>query len=212
VAPPALAADDGQDNFFSAMLGMLGGGLGVGTDKDAAPAIDYRERAPLVLPPKMELRQPLPPVAARTKAWPQDPELVRAKKAAERQAKAPRVTNSNGDTAISIEESRRPGTPDPNASVPTGDCLDKNTCDPSSFWSMLKNTKKQDTEKVELVPGQEPPREYLTQPPPGYLTPTKVVKATMAPPRGDSDEDPNDDKAAYFRRERGEGQSSPDAQ
>src|ERR1700731_2337493 len=79
VTAPALAADDGQENFFSAVVGMIGGDLGVQKD---APPIDYHERAPLVLPPKMELRKPIPPVAERTQAWPQDPEIVAAKKAA----------------------------------------------------------------------------------------------------------------------------------
>jgi hypothetical protein len=206
-ATPALAADDGQDNFFSAVIGMLGANLG--GDKDASAPIDYHERAPLVLPPKMELRQPLPPVAARNQAWPQDPDVLKAKRAAEL-AKAPRVTpTSDHDSAMSTEELRRPGTPDPNASVPTGDCLDNHTCDPTAFWSMLENTKKQDTEKPELAPGQEPPREYLTQPPPGYLAVTKVVKATGEAPRGPSDADPNDNSAAYFRKLK-ESQSSPD--
>jgi hypothetical protein len=204
-ATPALAADDGQENFFSAVLGMLG----VGGDKDSDPPINYRERAPLVLPPKMELPPPLPPVTAHAKDWPQDPDVLQAKKAAEL-AKAPRVpADDDRDSRISAAESRRRGTPDPNATVPTGDCLDDHTCSPQAFWSMLKNTKKQNDQKAELVPGQEPPREYLTQPPPGYLVPTKEVKATAAAPR--ETEDQNDNSAEYFRHLK-DSQTSPDVQ
>jgi hypothetical protein len=205
-ATPALAADDGQESFVSAVLAMFG--IDKGTNKDAGPAIDYRERAPLVLPPKMELRQPVPSVAARTRVWPQDPELVKARKAAEQRAKAPRVSDSDHDTAISAEESRRRGTLDPNAKAPTSNCLEEHTCDPTTFWSMLKNTKKQDTEKFVLVPGREPPREYLTQPPPGYLSPTRVVKATAETPKMSGD-DSNNNSANYFRHLK-ESQSSPD--
>jgi hypothetical protein len=207
-ATPAFAVDDGQQDFFSAVLGLVGVNLGGNTD---AGPIDYHERAPLVLPPKTELTQPLPPVTARNQAWPQDPDVLKAKQAAEL-AKAPRVTpDSDHDAAISAEESRRRGTPDPNASVPTGDCLDNHTCDPNTFWSLLKNTKKEDTEKAELSPGQEPPREYLTQPPPGYLAMTKVVKATGEAPKDPGDADPNDNSAAYFRNLK-ESQSSPNVQ
>ena len=209
-ATPAFAADDGQENFFSAVLGMLG--VNFGGDKNDGPPIDYRERAPIVLPPKMDLPQPLPPVTARTQAWPQDPELAKAKKAAE-QAKAPRVTGTlaDADGPISAEELRQRGTLAPNAAVPTGDCLEQHTCSPEAFWSMLKNTKKQDTEQVELAPGQEPAREYLTQPPPGYMTPTKVVKATAMTPRPQPDDNLADNPARYFLQQK-ENQLSPDTQ
>jgi len=53
---PAKAADDGQGSFFSSVWGMIGGGIGVAPRSD--PAIDYHERAPLVLPPKMDLPPP----------------------------------------------------------------------------------------------------------------------------------------------------------
>jgi hypothetical protein len=205
-ATPAFAADDGQENFFSAVLGMVG--INFGGDKDGGLPIDYHERAPLVLPPKMELRQPLPSASARTQAWPQDPELVKARKAAAA-AKAPRVaTDSDHDSAMSARDLRRPGTPNPNAQTPSGDCLENHTCSPAEFWSMLKNTKKQETVQVDLQPGQEPPREYLTQPPPGYLMPTKVVKATGETPKEQGDADPNDSSAAYFRHLK-ESQQSP---
>jgi hypothetical protein len=200
---PALAADDGQDNFFSAVLEMIG--VDIGVSKGPDKAINYHERAPLVLPPKMELRQPLPPVTARTQAWPQDPELVKAKKDAEL-AKAPRSGSNPDRDTVSAANLRRPGTPGPNANASTGDCLEEHTCTTAEFWSMLKNAKKQETEKVELVPGQEPAREYLTEPPPGYRTPTKVVKATAEVPRDKGDEERS---AEYFRKQK-ESQISPD--
>ncbi len=48
------------------------------------PQIDYRERAPLVLPPKMELRAPAGPesFASNNPQWPNDPDLVARKRRA----------------------------------------------------------------------------------------------------------------------------------
>jgi hypothetical protein len=59
-------------------------GIGV-LDKEKDP-IDYRERGPLVLPPRMELREPAAPgsVQARNPQWPNDPDVAaRRRQAAE---------------------------------------------------------------------------------------------------------------------------------
>src|SRR6476659_1757670 len=68
-------------------------------DKDRE-AIDYRERPPLVVPPKMELRQPVDPsaVALRNPAWPNDPDVAAKRKAAEDSRKP--VANRS-DNAVS---------------------------------------------------------------------------------------------------------------
>src|SRR5688500_835579 len=50
----------------------------VGVTPDDKPAIEYRERPPLVLPPRMDLREPAQPgsVQARNPQWPNDPDAV----------------------------------------------------------------------------------------------------------------------------------------
>ncbi|HWG04684.1 MAG TPA: hypothetical protein VG271_06705 [Beijerinckiaceae bacterium] len=206
-ATPARAADDGQENFFSSVWGMIGGGIGVAPRSE--PTIDYHERAPLVLPPKTDLPPPGAGAAVRNQSWPQDPDVLAAKKAQE-EARAPHLAHKL-DPAETIEQSRQRSAAayDPLANQPTGDCLETRTCDPATFWSLLKNTKKGDTAELQLIPGQEPPREYLTQPPPGYMSPTKAVKVTQSAPQVvDPDNNPEDNPSTYFRDQK-EKQYSP---
>jgi hypothetical protein len=68
------------------MMKNLLGNIGI-IPKDP-PKIDYRERAPLVLPPKAELRAPAEPgsVEARAANWPKDPDVVAARREAEEAA------------------------------------------------------------------------------------------------------------------------------
>ena len=66
---------------MDAVLGILG------MDEEK-PEIDYRERAPLVVPPKMVLRPPEASPIEGNKAWPQDPDVQR-RKAADAQKKLP---------------------------------------------------------------------------------------------------------------------------
>ncbi len=74
--------------------------------------IEYRERPPLVLPPRMELREPLTPgsVQARNPQWPTDPDVA-SRRRTETEAQLPagtdeqsRITRGNG--RLSSEEVR----------------------------------------------------------------------------------------------------------
>src|ERR671917_317194 len=86
------------------------GSIGV-IDKEK-DAIDYRERAPLVLPPRMDLREPAAPgsVQARNPQWPNDPDVAaRKRQAAEDRApvtdtEARRMTREN--TRLTVDEMR----------------------------------------------------------------------------------------------------------
>ena len=68
----------------SAQEGMFAKDLlgSVGIIPKERPRIDYRERAPLVLPPKMELRDPADPqgLHAANPQWPNDPDVAAAKR------------------------------------------------------------------------------------------------------------------------------------
>src|SRR4051812_22878798 len=54
----------------------------VGIIPKEKPRIDYRERAPLVLPPSMELRDPADPkgLQAANPQWPNDPDVAAARR------------------------------------------------------------------------------------------------------------------------------------
>src|SRR5689334_8985192 len=72
---PARAEEGGVFDFA---LGMFGLG------NDEKPEITYRERAPLVVPPKIQdLPPPQQSASAGNPAWPQDPDVLRRKKAEE---------------------------------------------------------------------------------------------------------------------------------
>jgi hypothetical protein len=70
------AAEAQEGELVKGLLGSLGV---IQEDKDP---IDYRERAPLVLPPRMELREPAAPgsVQARSPQWPNDPDAASRKR------------------------------------------------------------------------------------------------------------------------------------
>ena len=77
------------------------------------PPINYSERAPLVLPPKMELRAPAAPRSAENQAnWPKDPDVVAARKAAA-EARAPATSteiyrSNRSGVSIDRRDARRP--------------------------------------------------------------------------------------------------------
>ena len=186
---PALAADDGYANVFSSILGSVGLIKG-----DAPPPIEYRERAPLVLPRDAALPKPAAGGAKHSAAWPQDPDVLKQRKASE-ETHAPHPLNpelSDRGHLLSAEEMERGRVAatepvHPNECGNDGkQCLtlrpDQLKADEAHFKAM--NPEKSDT----LVAGKEPDREFLTQPPRGYLKPSKSVKATVEGPAEKLDE------------------------
>jgi hypothetical protein len=104
------------------------GSIGI-IDKERDP-IPYHERAPLVMPPKLELREPVAPGSARAAhpQWPNDPDLA-GKRRKEAEARAP-VTQSDirrmsdNNPRLSGDElraGRRPGAGIPDGPVRHGD-------------------------------------------------------------------------------------------
>ena len=76
------AAQAQQDNGPSFEANVVGGLLsGLGLVDRARPPIDYRERAPLVLPRGNALPPPQDSAAARNPNWPNDPDVARARAA-----------------------------------------------------------------------------------------------------------------------------------
>jgi len=83
-ASPAKAEED--TNMFNSMLGFFG----MQFDKEQ-DSIDYRARAPIVVPPHMDL--PQPKEAARGQAWPTDPDIAERRRAAlDSRRPAPQLT------------------------------------------------------------------------------------------------------------------------
>lgn len=203
-ASSAFAADDGYQDVFSSVLTAVGL-----LSPDKTPDIDYRERAPLVLPPKMNLAKPVNPASERTASWPQDPDVAKRRKAAA-EARAPsRNVLGNPGVVVGRDEMMKGrlanGDPSavPDSAVRQANCGNQGNqrnclvVSPDELAAMNDRYKASGQgEKTELVAGQEPDRVYLTQPPKGYLKVSKTIKATAEAPKPKVDD--ADPKAALM--------------
>ena len=187
---PARAEED--TNMFNSVLGFVG----MQFDKEQ-DSIDYRARAPIVVPPRTDL--PPPKEAARGPAWPKDPDIAAERRAAlDSRRPAPQLTpNSRVEMSqTELRQGRGPlpsdGPPDEcQAGAGTALCL-------YTPWKVLKSVVtgfNSDT----VQPGPEPPRKYLTEPPAGYRQATGVAKATIEAPKDQPD---TADPGAYIRSQR----------
>jgi hypothetical protein len=177
---PAARAQDSMVDAFMGILGLK--------QEDARNEIDYRERAPLVVPPKMALRAPEEPGVKRGTAWPNDPDVIRRKQK-EAEAKAPRgeteghrMEKRDRLTIEEVRAGRREG-----AGMQTGDLPYKSKCDNcrEAHWltpDQMRALDQKITPEETLVAGKEPDRRYLTDPPSGYRLPSS--NAPLAAPRG----------------------------
>jgi len=172
------AQDDDEDTFEQRIIKNILGGMGVNVGQ---PGIDYRERSPLVIPPSLDLPPPQAAGAAvRNPAWPREPDrkvVVRNKPNARATAQDPGT-----DSALTPDELRRGTNPraarvtDP--SQTTGSIEEANIGRPLSpsqlgsssifNWNALMGTHL--NEQTQFT--GEPTRGSLTQPPPGYQTPS----------------------------------------
>jgi hypothetical protein len=172
----ARAEDDEEDDstMSDKIIGGIMRGLG-GTNMENA-GIEYRERSPLVVPPKIDLPPPDAGAEVKTANWPKDPDLqARQARAAERK-KTGRPEE--------ILEAARPLTPAEMApkrvrrtsSSGTEQPGNQNTnpmLSPSQLGVSGGLTKLFGNNSAETAPFKgEPTRDSLTQPPTGYQTPS----------------------------------------
>lgn len=197
---PALAGDDGQGSLVGAFIGKL-----TGTDDmlDNAPPVVYHERGPLVMP-KDGKSADLPPPSAepskRTQAWPNDPDVARRREA-KLKANSPEIQHDNSEK-LSNEELAHGKRTSSASTEPVIECdsASRGCGDPRAIWDPLKQKKASEDTSV-LQAGVEPQRQYLTQPPKGFLVPQKVVKYTFDAP-GDTFVDGNGEQANdYYRQQ-----------
>ena len=180
-AGAARAEDDDDDDktIEEKIIGGIMSGLG-GTNMENR-GIEYRERSPLVVPPRLDL--PPPASAAEVKAanWPKDPDDTRRKAAIEARKKNKGTTNADAfapPRPLSQEELNkgRTATPARTSSDPVepGFGAAQKTLSPDQLgytggiWSTMFGGNK--TESAPFT--GEPTRQTLTQPPTGYQTPS----------------------------------------
>jgi hypothetical protein len=173
----ARAQDDDDDSTFEEkIIGNIMHGIG-GTNMEDK-GIEYRERSPLVIPPKIDLPPPGSAAAeARPQNWPKDPDVQRRKAAvaANKQRKPlpweagqsilpSKLAAGGSGTTSRRAETQEPGKPEND--------------NPSLSPSQLGFTGKLSElfgggNATQTAPFKgEPDREKLTQPPVGYQTPS----------------------------------------
>ncbi|NPU11190.1 hypothetical protein HL667_20405 [Bradyrhizobium sp. 83012] len=172
-AGTARAQDDEEDDktFEEKIIDNLMRGLG-GTNMET-PTIDYRERSPLVVPPKLDLPPPAAAAQATAPNWPKDPDEQRRRAAAAARKK------ENKDPAVAARpltpaEMRAGRTAAAKQTEPVQPGITNNPMmSPSQLGfkgTLFGLFKGNDAETKQFT--SEPQRETLTQPPPGYQTPS----------------------------------------
>jgi len=177
-AGAARAQDDDEDDktFEEKIIEGIMAGIG-GTNMDNR-GIEYRERSPLVVPPKLDLP---PPAAASSEVkapnWPKDPDEARRKAAIAARKKDNKDPREASRVLMPSELDKRA----PKTSTGGSDSVDQPGGNPGAnailspsqlgysggFSGMFGGS------KVETAPFKgEPTRDSLTQPPVGYQTPS----------------------------------------
>ena len=150
----------------------------LGVIPEEKPPIAYRERAPLVLPPKTSaLPAPVRPVRQRNPEWPNDPEVVAQKRRDDRAAVTPddRYRILEGHGRVSLDElraGRREGAGIPTEPTPR---LNDNSRDAVLVHPDVLRAQRQVSD--DESDNREPRRKALVEPPTGYRLPSD--KAAM---------------------------------
>lgn len=162
--------DDDEPTFEQKIIKNIMGGIGA-TD-GTEPGIDYRERSPLVIPPKIDLPPPRSASAEAPANWPKDVDEVERQRL--RQAAKKRVRSEDEARPLMPSELAAGKTKHVAATEPLNPGYKGPMMSPSElgfkgnlFGTMFGGTK---TESAPFT--GEPEREQLTQPPPGYQTPS----------------------------------------
>jgi len=177
-AGAARAQDDDEDDktFEEKIIEGIMAGIG-GTNMDNR-GIEYRERSPLVVPPKLDLP---PPAAASNEVkapnWPKDPDEARRKAAIAARKKDTKDPREASRILLPSElEKRAPKTSTAGSDSrdqPGGNPGENAILSPSQLGYSGGFSGMFGGNKAEVAPFKgEPTRESLTQPPSGYQTPS----------------------------------------
>lgn len=174
----ARAGDDDEDDdmtFEEKLIDNLMSGIGAKSMEK--PGIEYRERSPLVVPPKLDLPPPAATQAKNAPNWPKDPDEKRRKEAIAARKKANKAQESwqaaqplspaemkAGQVAAAPRTSNDPIQPGTNGNP---SLMPAELGYSGGLWGMFKGNSSE-----EKAFTSEPPRQSLVEPPPGYQTPS----------------------------------------
>lgn len=182
----SVAATNARAEEGVLMKNLLGDMGIISKDKDP---IRYRERAPLVLPPRMELREPAAKesFASSNPQWPKDPDVVAQKRRLE--ANAVPVTESETrrmserNSRLSIEEMRAGRSANVERGYPVTHRGD-NARDVLLLSPDEMRAKRSNDDETKTADGT-PVRRTLTDPPSTFRKPTGAAARTDYQFRGD---------------------------
>jgi hypothetical protein len=194
---PALAGDDDDDGDDlpidqKIIRNIMEGISGIGKGKD----IDYKERSPLVVPPKLDLPKPETSRAELAPNWPKDPDVAERKRKKKAAKEADHTHEEDWhpeapDPALGAARARTATTPSQPGSVAEsnksdyGEVLSPSKLGFKGFGNFLGGDKPE-AAKFD----HEPPRESLTDPPVGYQTPSPAYAYGIAPDPNQKNEVP----------------------
>ena len=177
VGAGAARAEDDEDEktFEEKIIEGIMTGIG-GTNMDNR-GIEYRERSPLVVPPKLDLPPPASSSEVKAPNWPKDPDearrkaLIAARKKENkdpREASRPLMPSELDQRAPKKSTAGSDSVDQPGGNPGTTAVLSPSQLGYSGGFSGLFGGN-----KAEVAPFKgEPTRESLTQPPSGYQTPS----------------------------------------
>jgi len=175
VSGAARAEDDEDDKSFEEkIIDNLMSGLGATNMENRG--IEYRERSPLVVPPKLDLPPPASAAAAKAPNWPKDPDEARRKAAIAARKKENKDPSQSSRllTAEELKAGKVAAAPrTSNDPIQPGNSSNNPVLSPSQLgWNgNLTGMFKGNTSETAPFTG-EPTRDALTQPPSGYQTPS----------------------------------------
>jgi hypothetical protein len=175
----ARAGDDDDDDdmtFEEKLIDNLMSGIGAKSMEKKG--IEYRERSPLVVPPRLDLPPPADTQAKAAPNWPKDPDEKRRKEAIAQRKKAVKATeNWQAGRTLSPAEMNvgRTAAPERTSNDPIQPGTNANpSLSPAQLgysgglWNMMKGGNASESKEFT----SEPPRQSLVEPPPGYQTPS----------------------------------------
>lgn len=177
--PQAQNDDDIEDHVLNSdkrMLNAILAPLGLGSN--SGPAIEYRERSPLVVPQGRNL--PPPGKSTKNGDWPVEPEIK-----AKREEAALRRQGKDPDARVNLgRHDERPisGTTEQWRTGNVGTWSDdpKRQAEDGFFTMMWKGRLTGSWSETGKFEG-EPPRTSLVDPPAGYLTPSAAAPYGVTP-------------------------------
>jgi hypothetical protein len=179
------AEEEDDKTFEEKIIEGIMGGLGATTMENKG--IDYRERSPLVVPPKLDLPPPASATEVKAPNWPKDPDEVRRKAAIEARKKEKKrdiVEESRPLTPAELNIGRTAARPRTNNDpIQPGISNNNPILSPAQlgFTGGLSQVFGGGN-KTETAPFKgEPTRDSLTQPPPGYQTPSPAFAYGTGP-------------------------------